>query len=209
MIFKTIWPTRLCLVAAACVAASSLVGGARAQGVVFIPPRRPPPQSAAHAAPTLPVSAPRALVRIPEGTEVRVQLDEPVSSATASVGDTFSISTDEEIHLADGTVIPAGFSGRGEVTSAEKKGMLGKAGELSVRLEYIKIGDVHVHLRANKGEEGKSGVTTTIVLTVLLTPLFLMHHGHEVVFPQGQQLAAYVDEDADVALPIALPPRHG
>ena len=99
------------------------------------------------------VSAPvleRPLERIPEGTEVRVRLDEQLSSATSSSGDTFSISTDEDIRLADGAVIPSGYRGRGEVTAAHKKEMLGKAGEISVRLDYIRIGDVRVHLRAAK-----------------------------------------------------------
>jgi len=36
-----------------------------------------------------------------------------------------------------GTVIPAGYSGKAEVTAAEKNGMLGKPGQLSIRLNYI------------------------------------------------------------------------
>jgi hypothetical protein len=145
--------------------------------------------------------------KIPEGTEVHLHLNEPISSATAAVGDTFSISTDEEIRLADGTVIPAGYSGKGEVSAAEKNGMMGKAGQLSIRLNYIRIGDVHVHLRANKGGEGKSGVTSTIVLSVLFGPLGLLKHGHNIVFPKGQPLTAYVDEDTQIGLPVATPPK--
>lgn len=161
--------------------------------------------------PTPTVSAPvlaRTIERIPEGTEVRVRLDEQLSSATATPGDTFSFSTDEDIRLADGSIIPAGYRGKGEVTEAHKKGMLGKAGELNVRLDYVRIGDVRVRLRANKSEEGQSSVTTTVVLTLLITPLFLMHHGHEVVFPKGQPIIAYVDEDKDVPFPIARPPKN-
>ena len=137
---------------------------------------------------------------------MRVRLEEQLSSATAAAGDTFSISTDEEIRLPDGTVIPAGYRGKGEVTEAHKKEMLGKAGDLSVRVDYIRTGDARVHLRAIKGGEGKDTVTTSVVLSLLLTPLFLMQHGHEVVFPKGSQITAYVDDDTDLPLPIAQPP---
>jgi hypothetical protein len=136
-----------------------------------------------------------------------VRFEEELSSATAQAGDTFSISTDDEIHLDDGTVIPAGYRGKGEVSEAHKKEMLGKAGELKVSLDYVRIGDVRVHLRANKSGEGQNTLTTTIVLTVLLTPLFLMHHGHEIVFPKGTTVTAYVDEDTTIPLPVAPPPK--
>ena len=175
-------------------------------GIVATPPTTAAPQaSPTRPAATSPV-APSSR-KIPEGTEVKVRLDQPLSSATATAGDTFAISTDGEIRLADGTIIPAGYRGKGTVTAAEKRGMLGKAGQLNISLDYIRVGDVRVHLRASKGGEGKSGVTTTIVLSLLITPLFLMHHGHEMVFPKGQIATAYVDEDATIALPIAPAPR--
>ncbi|HEV2365762.1 MAG TPA: hypothetical protein VGS12_16350 [Caulobacteraceae bacterium] len=63
--------------------------------------------------------------------------------------------------------------------------MLGKGGDLNVRIDYFRIGDTRVHLRANKGGEGGNTTTTTVVLRVLITPLFLMRHRHEVVFPKG------------------------
>jgi len=153
------------------------------------------------------VAVVNATEKLPEGTEIKVRLDQALSSATAVAGDTFAISTVEEIRLPNGTVIPAGYRGKGTVTAAEKRGMLGKAGQLDVSLDYVRIGEVRVHLRANKGGEGKSGVTTTIVLSLLITPLFLMHHGHEMVFPKGQVVTTYVDDDATIALPLAPAPK--
>jgi hypothetical protein len=173
-------------------------------------PAQPPPVSSppvADAAPIAPPPTPVARpIRLPEGTEVHIRFNEQLSSATAATGDTFSITTDEPIRLDDGTIIPAGYRGKGEVTSAEHKGMMGKAGQLNVRLDYVRIGDTHVRLRANQGEEGKSGVTSAIVLTVLFGPLGLIKHGSDVVIQKGQTLTAYVDEDASVTTPIARPP---
>jgi hypothetical protein len=150
---------------------------------------------------------PRGSVRIQEGTEIRMQFDDALSSATASAGDTFSISTDEDVRLADGTVLRAGYRGKGEVTSAEKNGMLGKAGQLNVRLIYVRIGDQRVRLRANKGGEGKGAMTSVVVLSVLFGPIGLIKHGHNIKIPVGQTIVAYVDEDTDLTLPIAPPPH--
>ena len=192
-------------IAAFAVALCAIAGQGLAQGVVSIPPARP----LAVPAPPLTETPPpaRTSVRIPEGTEVRVQFDEQLSSATASSGDTFSISTDEDIRLSDGTIIRAGYRGKGEVTSADKNGMMGKAGQLNVRLIYMKIGDMRVRLRASKGEEGKNAVTSTVVLTVLFGPLGLIKHGHNIVIPKGQTMVAYVDDDTDIPYPVAPPPR--
>ena len=132
-------------------------------------------------------------------------MDDPLSSKTSSAGDMFAFRTTEAIRLSDGTVLPQGYRGRGEVTDVEKKGMLGKAGHLNIRLNYIKIGDVHLRLRRSTGAEGKSGVATTVALSLIVTPLFLMHHGADAIIPKGQTMTAFVDEDTDIPLPIALP----
>ena len=45
--------------------------------------------------------------------------------------------------------------------------MLGKGGELNMRLEYIKLGDIKVKLRGTKAREGDSKTGTMVALTVL------------------------------------------
>jgi hypothetical protein len=156
---------------------------------------------------TAAVQTPSAVVvHVPEGTEFRIRFNDHVSSATASVGDRFSITLEEPVTLSDGTIIPAGYRGVGEVTTAEHKGMMGKPGQLNVRIDYISVGDTRVHLRAAKGQEGQDGVGATVALTVLFGPLGLIKHGHDVDIQPGQQITAYVDEPADIKGPLAKPP---
>ena len=83
--------------------------------------------------------------------------------------------------------------------------MMGKAGQLSVRLDYLRIGDTKVRLRSNQSHEGKSNQTNAIVLSLLITPLFLLMHGKDATIAKGQTVTGYVDDDADVTLP-ATPP---
>ena len=198
------WPSRAALgVALASTLCASVAAG---QGVTVLAPQ-PTPAAAEIAPPVEPSAVVRRTVKLAEGTEIRMIFDEPLSSATSSAGDTFSISTDEDIRLSDGTVLRAGYRGKGEVTSAEKNGMMGKAGQLNIRLVYVRIGDQRVRLRANKGAEGKGAVTSVVVLSVLFGPLGFLKHGHNIKIPAGQSITAYVDEDTDLTVPVDPPPR--
>lgn len=152
-------------------------------------------------------SALAASAHLAEGTDFPVRFDDALSSKTSSEGDRFTISLADEVKLPDGTVIPPGYKGVGEVTEAEKNGMIGKAGQLNVRLEYIKIGDVRVRVRGNRGKEGKGAVGSVVVLSVLFGPLGLLKKGHNVEIKKGQEMVAFVDEDVDIPLPLASPPK--
>ena len=95
----------------------------------------------------------------------------------------------------------SGCKAIGEVTNAKKSGMMGKAGELNLRLNYLKVGDNKVHLRGTKGKEGESGTTSAVVLTVLFGPIGLIKHGKNVDIKQGTALKAFVADD--ILLPVA------
>jgi hypothetical protein len=78
-----------------------------------------------------------------------------------------------------------------------------------VRLNYIRIGDQRVKLRASKGGEGEGAMGATVALTILFGPLGLLKRGHDLEIPRGQEIIAYVDEDAKIAVPVAPPPNEG
>ena len=158
-------------------------------------------------APTPASTEASAKVLIPEGTEFQVRFDEKLSSGTATEGDRFSITTDDSITLANGVVIPAGYRGTGEVTAAKRKGMMGQGGQLSVRLDYVRIGEAKVHLRASQGKQGDNAMGATVALTLLFGPIGLLKHGHDIEIASGQKITAYVDGDTYVALPLAKPPQ--
>jgi hypothetical protein len=154
-----------------------------------------------------PAIAGATAIKVPEGTQMLVRFNDDLSSGKNSAGDQFSITLDEDVKLPDGTVIKRGYRGKGEVTEAKKKGMMGQAGEMNVRLDYLKIGDARVHLRANKGGEGDGAMGATVALTVLFGPLGLLKHGHDVEIKRGQTLTAYVDDDCTVDAPLSPPPE--
>jgi hypothetical protein len=152
------------------------------------------------AAPTAP---PRALsaadasgkYMLRDGTDVNLKFAQDLSSKTSSEGDPVTLMLVDDIKVGDVVVAKAGSKAIGEVTKAEKSGMMGKAGELNIRLDYLKAGDTKIKLRGTKGKEGESGTTGAVVLTVLFGPIGLIKHGKNVEIKQGQALHAFVGDD--------------
>jgi hypothetical protein len=130
-----------------------------------------------------------------EGEEVDLQFAQDLSSKTAAEGDPVAFTLVDDVKVDGVVVAKAGSRAFGEVSKAEKSGMMGKAGELSIRLNYLKVGEEKIKLRGTKGKEGQSGVTSTIVLTVLFGPIGLIKHGKNVEIKQGQAFHAYVADD--------------
>jgi biopolymer transport protein ExbD len=147
------------------------------------------------------VSATGKLV-LKEGTDVKLKFADDLSSKTAVDDDPVNLILDEDVKVGDVVVAKAGCKGVGIVTNAKKAGMMGKAGELNLRLEHLTVGDQRVRLRGSKGKEGEGKVGTAVALTVLFGPIGLIKHGKNVEVKAGTPLTAYVDED------VALSPAQ-
>jgi len=185
----------------AALAAFGVVGSSFAQ-VAVTPPPAPSPALA-----SAPAAAAPATIHVPEGTEVRVRFEDTVTSKTAQAGDRFNISLDKDVDLGNGVIIPAGYRGIGEVLAVERHGFVGKAGNLSVTFDYIKVGDKRLHIRGSKGGEGKGHLGSAVALTILFGPLGLLARGADMTIPTGQKVNAYVDVDTDLIAPLAGPPK--
>ena len=134
-----------------------------------------------------------------EGEDVNLIFAQDLSSKTAAEGDPVALTLVDDLKVGGVVVAAKGAHAFGEVTKAEKSGMLGKAGDLSIRLNYIKVGDDKIRLRGTKGKEGESGTTGAVVLTVLFGPIGLIKHGKNVEIKQGQTLHAFVSDDIALA----------
>ncbi len=167
-----------------------------------------PKAAAAQPAPTSPpaaeptakpadATAPKKLM-LKEGTEVKLKFAQDLTSKTATEGDPVNFTLDQDVRVGDVAVARSGAVAVGEVSHAEKAGHMGKAGALSVRLNYLKVGDNRVRLRGTKGKEGEGKTGTAVTLTVLFGPLGLLKHGKQVEVKEGSPLTAYVDQDIEL-----------
>jgi hypothetical protein len=130
-----------------------------------------------------------------DGDDIPLKFAQDLSSKTATEGDAVNFVLDGDVKVGDVVVIKSGTKAVGEVTQAHKAGMMGKPGELSVRIDYIRIGPTKVHLRGSKGKEGQNATTSTVVLTVLFGPIGLIKHGHDIDIKAGSALKVYVADD--------------
>ena len=108
---------------------------------------------------------------------------------------------DDDIKVGGAIVAKKGSRAVAVVSNAKKAGMMGKAGELNIRLEHLMAGDNRIRVRGTKGREGDSKTGAAVALTVLFGPIGLIKHGKNVEVKAGTPLTAYVDQD--IWLPAA------
>jgi len=162
------------------------------------PPQQPPDAGKAPATVAL---APAEKLVLREGADVSLKFAQDLSSKTANDDDSVALVVDQDIKVGNVVVVKAGAKAVGTITHAKKAGMMGKAGELNMRLDYLITDSGRLRLRGTKGKEGEGKVGATVALTVLFGPIGLIKHGKDVEIKQGTALQVYTDENYDV--PVA------
>ncbi|MEO6391463.1 MAG: PEGA domain-containing protein [Pyrinomonadaceae bacterium] len=166
--------------------------------------RTPPPQ--------LPEPAPSNLM--PADTPIKLRLMQTVSSGVAKVNDTVGFEAIEETRLGDRVVIKQGALAFGTVTVAHPKRSFGRAGQLSINIDYVRLanGD-KLALRAVKS--GKGGNHTTAMTSAVVAssivffpaaPLFFFIKGRNMIVPQGTEITAFVAADTKLSAALFVDP---
>src|SRR5580692_7955390 len=99
---------------------------------------------------------------------------------------------------AEIAVARAGSVAVATVSHAGKAGMLGRPGDLGLRLEYLKTNDSMIRLRGTQGKQGKGKEGTAVALTLVFGPIGLIKHGHNAEFKEATPLVGYVDQDTEL-----------
>jgi hypothetical protein len=138
-------------------------------------------------------------VSVPDGTEIKIVTIEDISGQKVVEGDPLTFKVSEDVVVNGKTVIAKGAIVKGTVSSAKKKGFMGKGGDLSVRIESTETVDGQkLKLRAAKSGKGGDNVGSTVALTVLFGPLGLLRKGKEAKIKAGTVLSAFTDENKTV-----------
>jgi hypothetical protein len=137
-------------------------------------------------------------VLLKEGTEIELKLRDKLTSRTAVEGDQVNLTLEQDLKVGEITVARAGSVAVATVSHAEKAGILGRPGDLGLRLEYLKADDSTVRLRGAKAKQGKGREGTAVALAVLLGPIGLIKHGRNAEFKEATPLVAYVDQDTEL-----------
>lgn len=154
------------------------------------------------------VQADAAIVTIIPGTPLKVHVVGSLSSASASVGQTFGIVVAEPMTVQGLVVVSPGATGQGHVVAVTPAGKNGKGGSLSVALDWITAVDgQQLPLAAtpqSTAGANKTGTanSATVVATLVFGPVGLFAHnfvkGKDVVVKPDFVFPAYTGEGRTV-----------
>ena len=122
-------------------------------------------------------------VLLAEGTEVRLRMAQDVSSRGAKPGEPVELTLAEDLKVGDVTVAKAGERALGAVVQAKRPDFWGEAGEVSIRVQFLRVGQKKVGIR---GALGSAGTRYVII------------RGSQGIIKSGTLVKAFVAEDTEV-----------
>ena len=153
-----------------------------------------------------------AQVMIPDGTKIRVRLEENLSSETSEMGQTLDFAVTQEVRVGDAIVVANGARATGSIVKVEPRRRMGRAGMLDFSIERVQMVDgnwlnVRYTPQKNhgKGNGTTAGVTTGILAVVFwpAAPLGLLVKGHDIEINKGRTYEVFADESTYVAAAVA------
>ena len=128
--------------------------------------------------------APARKLVLAEGAEVALRMAQEISSRTAKPGDPVELALAEDLKVNDVTVAKAGARALGEVVKSKRPDFWGEAGEVSIRVHFLRVGENRVEIR---GAAGSAGTRYVII------------RGSQGVIKTGTPVKAFVAADTEVS----------
>lgn len=146
---------------------------------------------------------PEVEVKVPDGTEIEIQLRNTLSGQEAKVGDVVDFTIVRSVQIDGITIFERDASARARVTTSKKAGRWGKAGKLEWAMQDVQAVDGNrIPARFTKRELGDSKGGTVAVAavatTVLLGPVGLLwglKKGKPAIIPAGNRYSVFVHGD--------------
>jgi hypothetical protein len=143
---------------------------------------------------------------IADGTPVKLQLAQTISSAHAHSGDRLDFVVVEDVTVGGLTVIRAGTLARGSVIKVNGDRVLGLGGKVIIKLDSVELatGD-KVQLQGRREFKGGShtklmaeGMILAGLIYLPAAPVLLLSHGRDCKVLKGTELTAYIDGESQV-----------
>lgn len=136
-----------------------------------------------------------------DGTPVQLLLADTLSSADATVGQRITFETIFPVVVNGIVVIPRGAAAWGTVTSVRRRGLMARAGKLTVEINVVRLADGRTaSLRAiekAKGDSNSDGMKQEMEGTAFVfypaAPVALLTKGKNITLPKGADVTAYVN----------------
>lgn len=134
------------------------------------------------------------------GTPVLLRVEKSMTSKTAHVGDSVDLIVVRDVKIDGKIVISAGTLARGEISSVDREGVVGKPGNISITVKSVTAVDGQdVLIRASLTREGKGKQTTALLVGLLLCVIgIFLIKGEGGTIKAGSEIKAYVDFDIEI-----------
>lgn len=139
----------------------------------------------------------RKPIAIADGTEIKLRLPKPLTSATAKVDDRLEFEAVTDLVVDGVLVAQKGATAVGTVTVAESKKSFGRQGKLDFSIDYLKaVNGQNIRLRTTKGT--KAGENSKSGMRSILMPIGSLMKGNDVEVAAGTEYSTYVDGDRSI-----------
>lgn len=151
-------------------------------------------------------------VMIPDGTKVRVRLEQNLSSETAELGQTVDFAVTQEVRVNDHVVIANGARATGSIITARGRRSFGRGGKLDFTIDRVQMVDgqwMNVRYTPQKNNGRGKGVTTGVVTTGLAVaflpaaPLAGLIKGNDATIIKGRTYEVFSDDSIMLKNPAA------
>ena len=137
---------------------------------------------------------------LPAHTAIMIKCDDTISTKNIASGATVNFSVVNDIKNNDGLVlIKAGTPVSAQISFVEENGMIGKSGKLTISdFHTTAIDGTYIPLSGTVSSNPEDKMVLSIVLSILVCPLFLLLKGGEGSLPAGTIKTAYTITDISV-----------
>ena len=141
---------------------------------------------------------------LPEGTKLRVRLEQPISSSTAEEGQHVELNVTDAVKIGDNVIIAEGAHATGTITRANEKRRMGRSGKLDFSIDRVKaIDNQWIPLRYTVTKKtGQSHALSTGILTAgtaavfwPAAPVFLLRKGQDITINRDVTFEVYTDRN--------------
>lgn len=141
-------------------------------------------------------------VQLDEGSMVKLELLNEISSDVSIEGDIVDFAVSEDVVVNNRIVIKAGTKLTGTIEKAIKAKSVGKPGELKFSINSVKSVDgAKINLKTSRANlEGQDKVDEAVVLAVVISPIFLLKKGKNIKMEAGKIIQAYTDRDYTIEI---------
>ncbi len=126
-------------------------------------------------------------------TPILIKCEDTITTKDIVTGGTVTFSVVSDVKDNNGNVlIKTGSPVTAQISFAKDKGMIGRSGELTISdFHATAVDGTYVPLSGSVSAKPDDKMTLSIVLSVLICPLFLLMKGEEAQLPAGTQKTAY------------------